>query len=93
MGVPKIYKFGTDVAVTSWKGVNEKKKRYIEKKTDSIALKILKNNGRVKAGIKTKGFFFIMRMLQKSGWNEAGLLIYNVYYVINTSRRILYGSG
>lgn len=70
-GVPKIYKFGIAVAATSWKGVNEKKKSMIEKKTDSIASKIQKKNGRVRAGLKTRGFFFIMRMLQKNGWNEA----------------------
>ena len=70
-GVPKTYKIGIGVAATNWKGVNEKKKSKIEKKTDSIASKILNKNGRVKAGLKTKGFFFIMRMLQKSGWNEA----------------------
>lgn len=70
-GVPKIYKFGIGVAAVDWKSVSAKKKQKIEKATDSIASKIINNNGRVKAGLKTKGFFFIMRMLQKSGWNEA----------------------
>ena len=70
-GVPKIYKFGIGVAATDWKGVNEKKKSIIEKKTDSIASKVRSKNGRVKPGLKTKGFFFIMHMLQKNGWNEA----------------------
>ena len=70
-GVPKIYKFGIAVAATNWNGINDKKKSQIEKKTDSIASKILSKNGRVKPGLKTKGFFFIMHMLQKNGWNEA----------------------
>lgn len=72
-GVPKIYKYGIGVAATSWDGVPEKKKRRVEKATDSIADKIIKRNGRVKPGIKTKGFFHIMRMLQKNGWNEADM--------------------
>ena len=70
-GVPKTYKFGIAVAATSWKGVSEKKIIKIKKKTDSIASRIIKNNGRVKSGLKTKGFFYLMRMLQKKGWNEA----------------------
>ena len=72
-GVPKIYKYGIGVAATSWDGVPEKKKRRVEKATDSIADKIIKRNGRVKPGIKTKGFFHIMRMIQKNGWNEADM--------------------
>ena len=72
-GVPKIYKYGIGVAATNWDGVPEKKKRRVEKATDSIADKIIKRNGRVKPGIKTKGFFHIMRMLQKNGWNEADM--------------------
>ena len=70
-GVAKIFKFGIGVAAINWDKVSEKKKRSVEKATDSIAEKIQKRNGRVKAGIKTKGFFFLMHMLQKKGWNEA----------------------
>lgn len=70
-GVGKIYKYGIGVAALDWKNVPDKKKAKIEKSTSSIAKKILSRNGKVKSGIKTKGFFYIMRMLQKSGWNEA----------------------
>ena len=69
-GVAKTYKIGIGVAATDWDGVSEKKKNIIAKKTDSIANKIRKNNGRVKSGLKTKGFFQIMRALQKNGWNK-----------------------
>ncbi len=69
-GVAKIYKFGIAVAATDWKKVNDKKKKKIEKATSSIAKKILKNNGKVKPSLKTKGYFYLMRMLQKKGWNE-----------------------
>ena len=69
-GVPKIYKYGNAVAATDWKSISEKKKKEIEKATDKIAKSIIKKHGKVKAGLKTKGFFYIMRMLQKKGWNE-----------------------
>lgn len=69
-GVAKIYKFGIAVAATDWKKVNDKKKKKIEKATSSIAKKIIKNNGKVKPSLKTKGYFYLMRMLQKKGWNE-----------------------
>ena len=69
-GIAKIYKFGIAVAATDWKKVNDKKKKKIEKATSSIAKKIIKNNGKVKPSLKTKGYFYLMRMLQKKGWNE-----------------------
>ena len=69
-GVAKIYKFGIAVAATDWKKVNDKKKKKIEKATSSIAKKIINNNGKVKPSLKTKGYFYLMRMLQKKGWNE-----------------------
>lgn len=69
-GVAKIYKFGLGVAAVDWKSVSEKKLKKIEKATDSIAVKIRNRYGKVKPGLKTKGFFSLMRMLQKKGWNE-----------------------
>ena len=69
-GVAKIYKFGIAVAATDWKKVNDKKKKKIEKAISSIAKKIIKNSGKVKPSLKTKGYFYIMRMLQKNGWNK-----------------------
>lgn len=70
-GVPKTYRYGVNVHATNYSGVTDELKKKIDKKTTSIANKVKKNNGKVKAGLKTKGFFFIMRMIQKSGWNEA----------------------
>ncbi len=69
-GIPKVYKYGNAVASIDWNHVSDKKMQEIEKKTDSLAKAIIRNNGRVKAGLKTKGFFHIMRALQKKGWNE-----------------------
>ena len=70
-GTAKIYKFGIGVAAIDWQSVSEKKKKKIDKATDSIARKIKKKYGRVKPGLKTKGWFFVMRLVQRSGWNDA----------------------
>lgn len=68
-GVGKIYIYGIAVAATSYAGIDEKRKEKIQKKTTELAEKIRKNNGKVKVSIKTKMFFYLMRMLQKKGWN------------------------
>lgn len=71
-GVPKVYKYGVNVRAMSYSRISDKTEAEIDKKTTDIANKIKAKNGRVKVGLKTKGFFEIMRMIQhKSGWNEA----------------------
>lgn len=70
-GVGRIYRYGEAVAAIDWKGVNEKKRRSIEKNTSRIAKKVLTHAGTVKPGMKTKLFFGIMRLLQKNGFNKA----------------------
>ena len=50
-------------------GVSEKKKKAIEKATSSIAKRIIYNSGNIKPGIKTKGMFWIMHLMQKNGFN------------------------
>lgn len=70
-GVGRIYKYGIAVAAVSWETVTEKKRRAIEKSTSSIADRIKKKHGRVRPSLKTKGFFTLMRMIQKNGWNKA----------------------
>lgn len=67
-GVAKQYHLGTAVAAASWDTVSDKKKAQIEKKTSAIAAKIIRGNGRVKPGLKTRAFFSLMRMIQKNGW-------------------------
>ncbi|MBR1816544.1 MAG: hypothetical protein IJ763_07570 [Lachnospiraceae bacterium] len=42
----------------------------IDKSTTAIASKIIRRNGKVKLGIKTKAMFSMMRLMQKNGWNE-----------------------
>ena len=70
-GVAKTYRYGLAVHSASWDGVDEARRAKIEKDTGSLARKVLNGAGKVRPGLKTKGFFHIMRMLQKRGWNEA----------------------
>lgn len=68
-GVARRYELGVGIAATDWNSVAENKKKAIDKATSRIAKKILKQTGKVKPGIKTKGFFYIMRLMQKNGFN------------------------
>ena len=68
-GVAKTYKYGLAVAATSWNGVSAKKKASIDRATSAIAKKVLRKANKVKPGLKTKAFFFIMHLLQKKGLN------------------------
>lgn len=70
-GCAKIYKLGVGVSAASWEGAAPKVKVKIERKTTAIANKVKGRAGTIKPGIKTKAFFFIMRMMQKNGWNPA----------------------
>lgn len=70
-GVPKIYKLGFAVRATNYDGIAQRRKNKIDKKISKLSKKIIKRNGKVKPGFKTKAFFNLMRMLQKKGWNEA----------------------
>ena len=82
-GVPKIYRFGLGIAATDWESISDKKRSRIESTTTALANKIKGSYGRVKPGIKTKGFFSIMRMLAQKEqmlppdvkyWKENGWL-------------------
>ena len=70
-GVARTYRYGAAVRAVEWNQIYPKIKRRVERDTTSLARRIRKNQGRVKPSVKTKGFFFIMRLLQKAGWNEA----------------------
>ncbi len=79
-GVPRIYKYGQAVYETSYNRVSDKIKEKIERKTTILAKKIKKNHGKFKPGIKTRGLFFIMHLVQRKGvletdsnyWKEKG---------------------
>lgn len=69
-GVGKIYQYGKAVAANRWDGVSDKKKKEIEKATDKMAKQIKAKHGKVKVTLKTKAWFYIMRMLHQRGFNE-----------------------
>ena len=70
-GIGKTYRLGMAVYETSFKNVSDKIKKKIDRKTSDIADKISRKSGNVKPCLKTRGFFSIMRMVQKNGWCEA----------------------
>lgn len=70
-GIAKTYKYGAAIRATSWEQVSPKKQQAIENKLTRLAEKIKRKQGRIKPSVKTKGFFYIMKILQKLGWNEA----------------------
>ena len=69
-GVPYVLSYGISVQAMNWNAVADKKKEKIEKDTTKLADKVLKKK-RVKAGIKTKALFMMMRMMQKMGWGSS----------------------
>lgn len=70
-GCARTYRLGAAVWATSWDEVKAKTKAGTERKIAEIAKKITKRCGKVKPSVKTKLFFSVMRMMQKSGWNPA----------------------
>ena len=72
-GIPQTYKLGFAVRAVDWNSVSPKMKDSINAKADIIAKKILKRQGKVPVGIKTKAFFKIMTLLQRNGWNKADM--------------------
>lgn len=76
-GVAKIHTLGFGVAAVTWEGVSDKKKAEIDKATSMLASKIKALNDRVKPGPKTKAMFYIMRKMQKNGFNPADVEYWN----------------
>ncbi len=82
-GIPKIYKYGVNVAAVNWNGVSEKNKAKIERHTDKISSSVKKRLNNVHTGIRTKILFMLMRTMQKkiglcksdrNYWNSKGWL-------------------
>ncbi len=69
-GVPYVLSYGISVQAMNWNAVADKKKKKIDKDTTKLADKVLKKR-QVKAGIKTKTLFMMMRMMQKMGWGSS----------------------
>ena len=70
-GIPRVYKYGKAVMETSWENVKPNIKESINKKTDSLAAKIKRRDGKVTVPIKTRGLFLIMSIMQRNGFNQA----------------------
>lgn len=69
-GVPYVLSYGISVQAMNWNSVADKKKQKIEEDTTKLANKILKRK-HVKAGLKTKFIFMMMRMMQKNGMGSS----------------------
>lgn len=70
-GIPKIYKLGKAIRAVSLETTSLRMKQYIDRKTDGIANKIQRSDGKSRVPLKTAAFFKMMSMMQKNGWNEA----------------------
>lgn len=70
-GIPAIYRYGVAVRATSYDRIHDRIKAGIEQKTDRLAKKIRAGEGGVRPGIRTVSLFYMMRWMNKRGWNEA----------------------
>ena len=64
-GVARIYRYGLRINAADFNGIPEKRKQKIICKAERISQTILRKNDRVKAGIKTRIIFSMMRVNQK----------------------------
>ena len=79
-GVAKIYRYGTAVAAVNWESVSPKKKAAIGRATSRLAAKLVRRNGKIRPGLKTRLFFYVMHFVQRKGfgpkdaayWKEKG---------------------
>lgn len=68
-GAARVYKYGIGIAAVDWQGVSEKKRNAIDRKTTTLATKILRCKGKVQPRLKTKAVFFAMHLMQRNGFN------------------------
>ena len=77
-GIAKIYRYGVRVASLSWNNVSSEKKEKIDQKTTALAKTIIRRNGRVHPGVRTKMWFSLMRHfkgisdLDRDYWENSG---------------------
>ena len=63
-GVPYVKSYGIALQAANWEQVSDKKKAKIEHDIAKLAKRV--SSARVKVGLKTKGLFYIMRMMIKT---------------------------
>ncbi|MCR5666948.1 MAG: NAD(P)H-dependent oxidoreductase [Eubacterium sp.] len=85
-GVARIYKYGMRVAAVDWSKISATRRQKIDKALTHIAAKIVRRQGRVKPGLKTKVFFTIMRLMQKKGFNPSDNEYWKQYGWTGTKR-------
>ncbi len=74
-GVAKTYRYGAAVTAVNWEGVRESKKKNLDRATSRLAEKIVRRNGKVRPGLKTRIFFHVMRLIHRKkafGPKDAG---------------------
>ncbi len=69
-GVPRVYRYGKNVAAMGWEHVSDKKRAKITADMRALAGKIKSAHGRVKPSIPSRGLFYAMRMFHKMGMME-----------------------
>ena len=64
-GISRIFTFGSAVYAAKWEDVTEKNKHKIERKVKKLSSKIKSKIHKTNPGLKTKGLFYLFRMIQK----------------------------
>ena len=70
-GTAKIYRYGAAVHAISWDEIPEKKRAVYAQRAAATAKKIRRRGEKACPGIKTRGFFFLMHLAQRKGFNAA----------------------
>jgi len=68
-GISNVFSYGVSVQAMNWNGVSEKKKKQINEAVGKLAKKVNKST-KHHTSIKTKGTFYLMRMMQKNNWGS-----------------------
>lgn len=72
-GIPKIYRYGAAVRATAWEQIPEKRQKKYQRQMEKLACRIQKRQGHIRPGINTRALFFVMRVMQKHGWNSVDM--------------------
>ena len=70
-GIAKIYKYGIRIKAVTWDDVKDDIRKKMEKDTEKLAKKIKKNQFKLRSTIKTKMFFYLMRLYHKNNYSQA----------------------
>lgn len=68
-GVRRIYCYGVGVQAIKWDEVTDKKRAKIDKATTRLAKAVRRGAGKTAPGLKTRALFYVMRLVNRKGWN------------------------